>query len=181
MDDPGGRLNVNSADKDALRAVLSTVSHQLSESVVSAIVGGRPFADVRALADLPGVDSALAARLEDPLTTRGTGQVNLSVAPAAVFATLPGISAEAVQVVITARAMGRPIASADELAARLSPAGRQTLFAEYQEFLRQATFASGQLVATVEGGVRGTPIVARATLTCVPLPERLAVVRREVE
>jgi len=33
----------------------------------------------------------------------------------------------------------------------------------------------------VQGGVSGTPITARATLTVVPVPERLAVIRREVE
>ncbi len=182
VEDPGAKLNVNVADKDALVGVLRALSPQPSAvSVVDSIIRLRPFADVSGLATVPGIDSVMAAALEVVLTTRGSGQVNLNVAPAVVIAAVLGISAEAVQVIISARGGGRPVTSADDLAARLSPGGRRTLYAEYQEFLRQTTFAPGQLVATVEGGVGGTAIVARETLTCVPLPERLAVVRREVE
>ena len=79
------------------------------------------------------------------------------------------------------RSLGRPIQSADELAAVLSPSGRSVFLANYTEFVRAATFAPSQLVAVIEGGVRGTPIVARATLTLVPVPGRLAVIRREEE
>ncbi len=77
--------------------------------------------------------------------------------------------------------MGQRIASVDELAAAVSPAARTVLYGDYQDVLRSATFAPSQLVATVTGGVHGTRLVAGATLTMVPLPERLAVVRREVE
>jgi hypothetical protein len=42
-------------------------------------------------------------------------------------------------------------------------------------------FAPPQLVAVVAGGVRGTPLVARVTLTIVPLIGKLAVIRRETE
>ena len=39
----------------------------------------------------------------------------------------------------------------------------------------------GPVVGTVTGGVRGTRLVARVTLTMVPVAGRLAVIRRETE
>jgi hypothetical protein len=88
---------------------------------------------------------------------------------------------EANLVLFGRRTSDRPIQSADELAALVSKSARSVLLASYPEFVRGATFAPAQLVARVEGGVRGTPILARATLTLVPVPGRLAVIRRETE
>jgi hypothetical protein len=85
-----------------------------------------------------------------------------------------------VWIVTAARAI-RPIRNTDELAARLSSSARARLYDSYQDFVRVAAFAPTTLIEHVTGGVRGTPFVARATLTCVPLPERLAILRRETE
>jgi len=71
--------------------------------------------------------------------------------------------------------------SADALVGAVSRSSRTILLNSYAEFVRAAVFAPPQLIATVEGGVRGTPIVARATLTMVPVPGRLAIIRRETE
>jgi len=67
------------------------------------------------------------------------------------------------------------------LAGLLSPTARRALLASYSEFVRSAVFAAPQLVGTVTGGVRGTRLVARVTLTMVPVAGRLAVIRRETE
>jgi hypothetical protein len=63
----------------------------------------------------------------------------------------------------------------------LSRSARAVFLSSYAEFVRSAVFAPPQLIVTIEGGVHGTPIVARATLTAVPVPGRLAVIRRETE
>src|SRR5439155_17834724 len=128
-----------------------------------------------------GFDSSLVVRLSAVLTTRGTGVINVNAAPREVLATLPGMTEEAMLALLGRQTSGRLIQSADELAALVSKSARSVLLANYPEFVRAATFASAQLVARVEGGVRGTPIVARATLTVVPVPGRLAVIRRETE
>jgi len=82
---------------------------------------------------------------------------------------------------LSSRRALQPVHSADELAGLLSPSARTVFLASYAEFVRAAVFDPPQLIATLEGGVRGTPIVARATLTTVPVPGRLAVIRRETE
>ena len=91
-----------------------------------------------------------------------------------------GMTEEAIRVVIMHR-QPTPLPNADVLAGLLSPSGRRTLLASYPEFVRSAVFAAPQLVGTVMGGVRGTPLVVRVTLTMVPVAGRLAVIRRETE
>jgi len=83
--------------------------------------------------------------------------------------------------IILSRRSSRPLQSADELAGALSRSARGVFLTNYAEFVRSAVFAPPQLIASLEGGVRDTPIVARATLTVVPVPGRLAVIRRETE
>ena len=73
------------------------------------------------------------------------------------------------------------IPNADVLAGLVSPSARRALLASYPEFVRSAVFTAPQLVGTVIGGVRGTPLKARVRLTMVPAAGRLAVIRRETE
>jgi hypothetical protein len=88
---------------------------------------------------------------------------------------------ETILILLGRRSSDRPLQNADELTSLLSKSARTALLAQYPEFVRAATFAPGQLVAVVQGGVQGTPIVAQVTLTIVPVPGRLAVIRRETE
>lgn len=178
LEDPAGKLNVNVADREALERLLSGIGYQ--PSAADSIMIGRHRGPIYDLAQVPGLDSAAAIRLALFLTTRGTGVVNVNAAPREVLATLPGISEEALQVILLRRDR-RPLQSADELGASLSQPSRTALLAAYPEFVRSAVFAPTQLVATVEGGVKGTTLVSRATLTLVPTPGRLAVIRRETE
>ena len=178
LDDPAARLNLNTADRAALVNLFSTlgVAPALADSVIE-LRRNAPIYDVR---QIDGVDSVGAAYLARFVTTRGTGVINVNAAPAEVLRTLPGITEEGVALLIRRRD-GRRISSADEVAGALSRSSRAMLLNNYAEFVRVAVFGTPQLIATLEGGVRGTPIVARATLTVVPVPGRLAVVRRESE
>lgn len=178
LEDPGAKLNVNTSDRDVLARLFrrSGIAVALAESVWTTARRG-PIHDLR---QVPGMDSSVADRLAPFVTTRGTGAVNIDVAPMEVLLLLPGMSDEAALMLITRRE-ARPVASADELAGLLSPSSRAVLLNSYPEFVRATVFEPQQLIATVEGGVRGTPIVARATIIMVPTAGRLAVVRRETE
>jgi len=178
LEDPSARLNLNTADRAALAMLFKAVGVQqaLAESVVVQRARGTLY-DTRQVA---GVDSAVTARLTPFVTVRGTGVVNVNAAPPEVLRTLPGMTEEAVFLLTSHRAV-RPVHGADELAGLLSRSSRTVFLGSYAEFVRAAVFDPPQLIATVEGGVHGTPIVARATLTMVPLPGRLAVIRRETE
>jgi len=178
LEDPAARLNVNTADRAALVQLFKAVGVQatLAESIV--VMRARsPLYDLR---QVHGVDSAVAARLSSFVTVRGTGVVNVNAAPPEVLRTLPGMTEEGVFLLISRRALRR-VHSADEFAGLLSRSSRTVFLGNYAEFVRGAVFDPPQLVATIEGHVRGTAIVARAVLTTVPVPGRLAVIRRETE
>jgi len=201
LEDPSVKLNLNLADRPALVTVFQAVVHRaaLVDSLVDALLDWRdpdavprpfgdessgnrngPFADVWELRYVRGFTDSLVAELTPFLTTRGTGAINVNAAAREVLAALPGITEETVSVLLMHRGSVM-LANADALAGLLSPTARATLLASYPEFVRAAVFAPPQLVGVVTGGVRGTPITARVTLTTVPVAGRLAVIRRETE
>jgi len=203
LENPAAKLNVNVVDREQLAALLVEVRVRPGsvDSLVDALLDWRdpdtiprplgeetalnrngPLADMTELRYVRGFGDSLTRRLSAYLTTRGTGTIDLSAAPRAVLAVVPGMTEESISRLLADReGHGGALTSADELGARLSPAARATLYSSYPEFLRAAAFASPQLIAVVEGGVRGTNLVARVTLTAVPTGTRLAVIRRETE
>ena len=201
LEDPSMKVNPNLADRAALVTVFQTVVGRSApvDSLVDALLDWRdadtvprpfgdessgnrnaPLADVWELRSVRGFTDSLVGRLARFLTTRGTGAINVNAAPPEVLGTLPGTTEEAIRMVIMHR-RATPLPNADALAGLLSPSARRTLLASYPEFVRSAVFTTPQLVGTVTGGVRGTPLVARVTLTMVPVAGRLAVIRRETE
>jgi len=201
LDDPSVKLNLNLADRPALVTVIQAVVHRsvAVDSLVDALLDWRdpdavprplgdespgnrngPFADVWELRYLRGFTDSLVARLAPFLTTRGTGAINVNAAPREVLAALPGITEETVRVLLLHRGSTQ-LSNADALAGFLSSSARATLLASYPEFVRAAVFTPPQLVGIVTGGVRGTALTARVTLTLVPVAGRLAVIRRETE
>jgi type II secretory pathway component PulK len=201
LEDPSVKLHLNLADRPALVTILRAVVHRSAavDSLVDALLDWRdpdavprplgdessgnrngPFADVWELRYVRGFTDSLLAQIAPFLTTRGTGAINVNAAPREVLAAVPGITEETVRVLQTHRG-GAPLPNADALAGLLSASARATLLASYPEFVRAAVFGPPQLIAVVTGGVRGTPITARVTLTTVPVAGRLAVIRRETE
>ena len=178
LDDPAGRLNINTADPGAVGQLLTAVSVQ--PAVADSALALRRRGAIYDLTQVPGIDSALARQLAPYVTVRGTGVINVNAAPPEVLRALPGLTEEGVLLVSSRRAL-RPLQSADELAGLLTRSSRTVLLSSYAEFVRAAVFDPPQLIATVEGGVRGTPIVARATMTAILVAGRLAVIRRETE
>jgi len=178
LEDPAAKLNANTADADALRQLFSSVGAQ--PGLADSVIARRRQGTIYDLRQVPGIDSGVAVRLGSYVTVRGTGVIDVNAARPEVLRTLPGLTEEAVFLLVNRRS-DRPVHNADELAGFLSRSSRTALLSSYAEFVRGAVFDAPQLIATIEGGVRGTPLVARATLTAVPVPGRLAVIRRETE
>ena len=178
LEDPTARHNLNIAGGDALTRLFKALGVQ--SALAESVIVRRSHGTLHDLRQVPGIDSAVAIRLMPFVTVRGTGAVNVNAAPAEVLRTLPGITDESVFILMTRRA-ARPVQSADELAGLLSRSSRAVFLSNYAEFGRGAVFDPVQLVVNVQGGVRGTAIVARGTLTAVPVPGRLAIIRREIE
>lgn len=182
--DPAARLNLNTADRALLqRFFISTGmpadrASALLDSVV-ARTRHAPFASVEQLRDIADVpDTALAQ-----LTVDGPGTVNANAAAPQVLAALPGLGPEAVDRIVGRRTSGRPLTSLDALAAELSPVARAALLAEYAALARLLVFRPGQLIIEAAGWVAIEPAAPRAMIdvVVVPLPSRLAVIRRQLQ
>lgn len=200
LEDPAVKLNVNLADRAALVSVLRAVLPRSApvDSLVGSLLARRrrdagqpvvdepsegrhgPLADVGELRFVAGFTDSLVARLAPFLTVRGSGAINLNAASREVLGALPGMTEETIQTLLMQRG-GSPIPNADAVVSLVSPSARRTLLANYAEFVRTAAFVPTQLVAIVAGGVGGTPVVARLTVTVAPVSGRLAVIRRETE
>jgi hypothetical protein len=164
VEDPSAAVNVNAAEREVLERLTGRV-----DSIV-ARRRNRPLVD---LAEIPGLDARL-------VTVDGPGSVNLSVAPRAVLLALPGLTPEAVDRLLARREMLRPVGSLDELAGLLAPSAREALLARYADLARIATFSAPQLRITAEGGVGTESLRSTIEVVVVPLPERLAVIRRRM-
>lgn len=176
--DPAARLNLNSASRDELEQLLVTI--RIPGGIADSIIAQRRYGMIHDIRQVRSLDSADVHRLAQFLTTRGTGAVNVNAAHPEVLRLLPGMTEEAVVLTLNRRS-SRPLQSADELVGALSKSTRELLLASYPEFIRSSVFAPQQLIVVLEGGMRGSAIVARATLTTVPVSGRLAILRRETE
>lgn len=186
VEDPAAKLNLNLAESASLRIVLG------SDSLVRAVLARRDssrrsagegakairtFLSVDQLAELGGFDAATVERLRPLLTVGGSGQVNVNLAPEPVLRTLPGLDSATIERLLHRRSL-RPIQRMEELAAALGSRPGTQATSHYAELAATVSFAPSELVATIEGGVRGNVIRAEAGLTLAPAGERLAVIAR---
>lgn len=199
VEEAGTRLDLNRASPEALRGLLG-------DSLADAVLDWRdaddmarplgaerdwyrdrgrlaprnaPLAAVAELRLVRGFDSALVRRLEPLLTTSGDDQVDLNAAPPQVLASLPGLDAAGIATVLARRAAA-PIRSTDELLALLPESARVALLGRYQEFTARAAYAPGRVRIRVRGRAGRPALVSDERLTVVPVPGRLAVIRREL-
>jgi general secretion pathway protein K len=201
IEDPGARLNVNTAEAEMLRRLIANdtivealldwrdsddVSRPLGAEAAWYRARGQPLPrngpldDLQELRFVRGVDSARFSALAPFLTTDGTGQVNLTTAPPEVLGTLPGMTPELLRAVVALRA-GGGVLRPEPLLGSVSRDAQRELLSRYQDFARAVSYGPTQLVARVEGGVRGRRPTATEKLTLMPAPGRLAIIRRDVE
>jgi type II secretory pathway component PulK len=200
VSDPAAAVNVNLVDAELLRRLLGD---SLADPLLDwrdADTVPRPLGAERAWyagrGRTPSRDGLLAhvaelrlvrgfelvpARVLEGLTTRGTGRLDPNLVPAAVLAALPGIDAEARETIVARRSAGRPVGGLDELISVVSPSSQRPMLSAYRDLAQLFAFAPEQLVARIEGGVRGAPLVSTAVLTLVPVEGRLALIARESE
>jgi general secretion pathway protein K len=197
--DPSARLDVNRASSGQLRAFFGSDSladalmdwrdaddvpraHGAEASSYLAfgrpVPANRPFGSIAELRRVRGFEVASLDSLGRVLTVRGHGALNITTADPAVVATLPGLRPADATVLRAVRASGWQAQSLEELIGRLG-GNRQEELAEWMPDLRAAvSFRPAEVVIEVVGAGGADPVRARATLNAVPLPERLAIVRR---
>ncbi len=103
LEDPAARLDLNTADRDALQELFTAVGvpPALAESVIVRRAQGTLY-DLR---QVPGLDSTVAAHLTPFVTVRGTGVINVNAALPEVLRTLPGLTDEGVFLLTSRRGL----------------------------------------------------------------------------
>lgn len=157
LHDPYARLNLNGATEDQLRRlfVALRIDARTAGRLAAAVADWRdqdqlrrvngaeredylragmpilprdgPFASVNALRFVLGMSGALCDSVAPYLTVMGDGGVNLNAAPRPVLLALPGMSEEAVALLLRARSEGGRITDLNAFIESLSPRARQQL------------------------------------------------------
>lgn len=181
VSDPAAGLNVNVTDPEILARALG--ADDAARRAVDSLVQLRavaPITDLAQLAVVPGIDSAALAIL----TVDGPGSVNANAAPPRVLAAMPGLMPETISRLADRRRLGRPITTLDGLAGDVSPVARAALLAHYADLARTLVFTPPVLLVEARGWVDGVGGPERLHATnealAVPLPGRLAIVRRRM-
>ena len=168
IDDPTARLNVNTVPASML------ISAGLPRAVAESLVAHRPYQDT----------AQLHALIPDPglltlLTTDGPGTINVNAASPSLLRAIPGIGPEAMEQLNEYLRFGRPVLSLDQLVS-VAPGERSALLAHYADLSSLITFAPQQLLITATGWVGNDEPHATVEALVVPLPDRLAVIRKRL-
>jgi len=116
------------------------------------------FSRLEELRYVKGMTPEIFARTRPLFTLVGTGQINVNAAPHAVLLALPGMSEEAVAVLLQTRGSSQPIHSLQELSLQLSSGARATLTEAMPDLLPLAAFETRELDVRSEGWTDGSPV-----------------------
>lgn len=126
-----------------------------------------PFQSVAELAAVRGMTPALLERVAPYLTLIGSGQVNINLADRPVLLALPGMTEEAVAVLLRYRRERRTLDLIADLQRELSPAARRELAAALPALVARTTSQTREVEVTSEAWFPGSPVRARLTALLV--------------
>lgn len=197
--DPSAYLNLNAASREQLLALFGSDSladaildwrdtdnerrefgaeaatYGLQQRVLPSNAAFQSLAELRFVLGFEEQDLRLAEQL---LTTESTSLLNIAEADPRVIATLPGLVESDVPSLREAKARGWKPQTADDILAALPQARRTALEEGAQELRQSIANQPTRLTIEITGAQATSRSRARATILAVPLPERLAIVRR---
>jgi type II secretory pathway component PulK len=150
--DPTSRLNLNTASMVQIGRLLQSIgfhadsAERLARAVRQLRRAGE-IEDIRAIALLPGFDR----RVLPYVTVDGPGVVNTATASSVVLECLPGMTQEALGLILDRQRSSHPFTSLDGLIEELSPASRDAFAQHYRELAGILSFNTTQLVTRFSG------------------------------
>jgi general secretion pathway protein K len=154
-------------DEDDFRRVDGAERREYIDGCRAVLPRNGPFESVDEVQHVMGMTPELFTRVRPYLTTEGSGRINFTTASAPVLAAAPGMSDEAVAVVLRQRAAGQPVRSAQQLQEQLSSAAREMLEHDLPRFLSLVVFETREVAVTSTGWLDGSPVRVRATAVLV--------------
>jgi general secretion pathway protein K len=180
LHDPYAQLNLNGASQDQLRRLLVAlrIDARRADHLAAAIADWRdhdqfrrvngaerddylragmpvlptdgPFPTVGTLRFVLGMSDALCDSVAPYLTVMGDGGINLNAAPRPVLLALPGMSEEAVALLLRARSGGRRMTDLNAFTQSLSSSARQQLRVAMPLLRNIATLETREMVVSSE-------------------------------
>jgi general secretion pathway protein K len=126
-----------------------------------------PYQTLPELLGVQGMTSGVYDHVRPYLTLLGSGQVNLNSADRPVLLALPGITEEAVAVLLRYRRQGKTLGNVTDLERDLSPGPRAALTVALPALLAQTTTETREVEVTSEGWLPGSPVRGRVTALLV--------------
>jgi general secretion pathway protein K len=166
-------------DADELRRGRGAEAEDYARQGLASRPGNRPFARLNELHGVLGVTNELYTRISPFLTLHGLGRVNLNAAPRPVLLALPGMTEEAVRVLMVRRGSSRPVRGLQELALELSTGARALLVANQAALEKRIEFETRDVLVTSEGWLPGSPVRARVQAELVRATDQAIVVWME--
>lgn len=139
-----------------------------------------PFAAVSELVYVRGLDLATVQELAPVLDVRD-GPVNLNALSPRAVAGVSALRPAAARVWAELRGAGGSLGSHEAALRVLAERDVALGAAEFRTLVSETSLAPVEYVGLVVGGVSGSRLISRVTLTLKPVDGRLAVVRRESE
>ena len=167
-------------DSDGLHRARGAEREDYLREGLTVLPADRPFDRLSDLRHVLGMTPEIYARLRPCLTLLGTGQVNLNSAERPVLLALPGMTEQAVGVVLRRRTGSRPLRTLEELANELPTAPRAVLQAHLAELSARVAFETREVVATADAWSDGSPVHVRATGLFARAGENAVLVWRSV-
>jgi len=118
---------------------------------------------VAELLGVRGMTAALLERVRPHLTLLGSGQINVNLADRPVLLALPGMTEEAVAVLLRYRRQNRTVGLIADLQRDLSPAARRELAAALPTLLARTTTETREVEVSSEAWLPGSPVHVRLT------------------
>lgn len=149
-------------DADDLHRARGAERDDYMKEGLATLPANRPFDRLADLGQVMGMTPEIYRSVRPCLTLLGTGQVNLNTAARPVLLALPGMTEQAVSVLLRRRAGSHPIRSLAELGNELGSAPRAVLQQHFAELGARAAFDTREIVATADAWTEG-PVHVTAT------------------
>jgi type II secretory pathway component PulK len=150
-------------DADDLRRARGAERDDYLKAGARALPRNGPFQTLPELLLVQGMTAAIYDSVRPYLTLAGSGQVNLNLADRPVLLALPGITEEAVAVLLRYRRQQRTLGNVTDLERELSPGARGALEGDLATLLAQTTTETREVEVRSYGWIPGSPVRARVT------------------
>lgn len=186
--DVGARLNLNRADEEELGRLMIALrldagaADRLAQRIMDwrdaddarrargaeredyldagapVLPTNRAFASVAELRHVLGISGELFDRLSPHLTVEGSGRIAAHAAPPEVLLSLPGMTPEAVIVLLRLRRDGHRLGHISDLGPHLSAGARAEFMSRLPQLMGRLTLESSEVVAIADAGAVGGPL-----------------------